>query len=175
MSERTLQDVFVTYLRDAHALERLIDTALGALIRTTDAPELRIPLEHHRSMTREHLNALADRLHAHEARPSAVKDTGLALAAFGEGLLAKARRDHAGKNARDAYVLIHLAIAGYEMLGHLADRMHDDTTARLIRHHLDEERATAATIDARWDVLLDLSLRHAGVPAAPAMAGDGVR
>ncbi|MEX2984172.1 ferritin-like domain-containing protein [Streptomyces sp. C36] len=167
MSHPTVDDVFVTHLRDAHALERLMDTALGALIATAGAPELREPLEHHRSLTRRHIIALEERLAAHADRPSAVKDAGLATAAIGEALLAGARGDHAGKHARDAYVLIHLAVAGYEMLGHLARRAGDEETARLVAEHLADERASAAAIDARWDLVLDLSLRHAGVLSAP--------
>ncbi|GAA2722247.1 MULTISPECIES: DUF892 family protein [Streptomyces] len=167
MSHPTIEDVFLTHLQDAHALEKFVDTALGALIPTAGAPELRDLLEHHRELTRAHLAALEDRLAAHDRHASAPKDSGLAAAALAEGLLARVRADHAGKHARDAYTLIHAAVAGYELLGHLARRAGDAATAEVAARHLADERATAAAVDDKWDLLLDVSLRHAGVLSAP--------
>ncbi|MBL1087875.1 MULTISPECIES: YciE/YciF ferroxidase family protein [Streptomyces] len=167
MSEKTAEDQYLRHLKETRSLERLINTALGSLIASTHAPELRKPLAAHREVTRRHITALGSRLHAYDEQPSTVKDLTLRLVGTGYALLARPRRDHAGKHARDAYTLIHLLLAGYEMLHHLAVRNGDEQTARLLEQHIAEERAAAALIDTTWDLVADLSLRHAGVMAAP--------
>ncbi|AEW97938.1 hypothetical protein SCATT_55670 [Streptantibioticus cattleyicolor NRRL 8057 = DSM 46488] len=174
--------MFLAQLRDVHALERLVDSGLGALVSATAVPELRGPLQAHRAVTREHLAALEARLAAHGAAPSAARDTGLALAALGESLLARVRGGHPAGNARDAYVLAHLAVPGYELLGALAGRAGDEETARLARRYAADERSAAAVLDGLWDRLLELSLGRATAPSVPPagvphtlgdQAGDG--
>ena len=84
--------------------------ALDGLISTTNDPEMRGHLEHHKEETERHRRLLAERLEAHDTTPSTVKDAGQIFAALSKGIIDMARTDNAGKNLRDGYVAEHLEI-----------------------------------------------------------------
>jgi ferritin-like metal-binding protein YciE len=163
----TIQDQLVSYLTDAHALEQHVDAVLASALRMTDVPELRGPLEHHKQETERHKRLLEERLAAHDASPSKVKDAGMALGALALGLFQRVRSDSVGKLARDAFVAEHLEIAAYEMLERVADRAGDKETADVARRNKADEQAMAAKIAALWDLAVDLSLKEEGVEGAP--------
>lgn len=167
MAKTTIEEQLVKYLEDAHALEQHVLKALDSMIATTDAPELLNPLQEHRRQTETHLSRLEERLAAHGAAPSKVKDAGMIFASLGLGLVHQARADDAGKHARDGYVAEHLEIASYEMLQRVAARAGDEETADAARRNLADEEAMARTIAGSWDLAVDLSLQQEGVIGAP--------
>ena len=160
----TLQEQLVKYLTDAHALEQQVSRQLDGMISTTEDPEMRGHLEHHKEETSRHIELLAGRLEAHGAEPSKVKDAANIATALGKGLLDKVRPDNAGKNARDGFVAEHLEIASYELLERVAERAGDSETADVARRNRADEEAMAEKIAASWDKVVDLSLRQEGVP-----------
>jgi ferritin-like metal-binding protein YciE len=151
----TIQDQLVSYLTDAHALEQHVDAVLASALRMTDVPELRGPLEHHKQETERHKRLLEERLAAHDASPSKVKDAGMALGALALGIFQRVRSDSVGKLARDA------------MLERVADRAGDKETADVARRNKADEQAMAAKIAALWDLAVDLSLKAEGVEGTP--------
>jgi ferritin-like metal-binding protein YciE len=163
----TIEDQLVAYLADAHALEQHVDAVLASALRMTDVPEVRGPVEHHKQETERHKALLEQRLEAHGASPSKVKDAGMAIGALGLGVFQRMRSDSVGKLARDAFVAEHLEIAAYEMLERVAARAGDEETAEVARRNKADEQAMAAKIASLWDLAVDLSLKEEGVVGAP--------
>jgi ferritin-like metal-binding protein YciE len=73
--------------------------------------------------------------------------------------------DTPAKLAGFAFAFEHLEIAGYELLGRVADRAGDAETVALAERIAGEERAAAGRIAGTWDAALDASLRDLGVAA----------
>jgi ferritin-like metal-binding protein YciE len=168
-----VQEQLVKYLTDAHALEQHVSRQLDAMIRTTEDPEMRGHLEHHKSETERHKTLLEERLDAHGSAPSKVKEAGQIFLALGAGLANVARKDHAGKNARDGFVAEHMEIASYELLERVARLAGDEATVEVARRNRADEEAMAAKIAANWDKAAIQSLREEGVelPAGGDVAG----
>jgi len=167
MGQTTIEQQLVKYIEDAHALEQHVDALLASMIASTDVPELLEPLKQHRQETQRHKQRLEERLQAHGASPSVVKDAGMTLVALTKGLFDRTRSDNSGKIARDGFVAEHLEIAAYEMLERVADRAGDDETATVARENKADEQRMADTIAAAWDLAVDLSLKEEGVEGAP--------
>ena len=160
MAEDTMQDMLISYIRDAHAMERNVHKMLDSLIATTEDPQIKSEMEHHRTETERHEQLLAARLEAEGggSETSLVKDIPAMLGAMVKGIADMARSDKPGKNARDAYVTEALEIAAYELLERLADRCGDKETAEIARSIKADELAMRAKIEKNWDRFLELSI-----------------
>jgi ferritin-like metal-binding protein YciE len=159
----TLEEQLVKYLTDAHALEQHVYRQLDVMIRTTDDAEMKGHLEHHKGETKRHMELLEERLKAHGASPSLVKEAGQIFLALGAGMVTVARKDKAGKNARDGFVAEHMEIAAYELLERVARVAGDDATADVARRNRADEEAMAHKIASSWDRAAMESLRQEGV------------
>jgi ferritin-like metal-binding protein YciE len=133
------------------------------MISTTDDPEILDALEHHKLQTQNHADRMAQRLEAHEATPSTVKQIGGVLGALAKMPLDFVRGEKAGRNARDGYAAEHLEIASYELLRRVAEQAGDLETAHAARAIIGEEAAMAKLIEAHWDRFAELSLQEAGI------------
>lgn len=174
MSESPFQQQLIKYIEDAHALEQHVKVALAAFISSApDVPELQDPLRHHKEETEQHLRRLEERLAAYGRKPSKVKDAGMMFGAAGLGIVSKLRKDNAGKVARDGYTAEHLEIASYELLERVAKRAGDDATAEVARLNRADEVAMAKTLEASWDLALDVSFAQEGLRGAPPMGEPG--
>src|SRR5215218_11412915 len=165
MADDKLQQKLVDYIEDAHAMEQNVSTMLDSMISTTDDPEIKQMLKHHKQQTAEHERRLRERLDAMGAGTSTTKAVGGIGAALFKGVGDMARTDKPGKNARDAYTTEHMEIAAYELLERLAKKAGDTQTAEVARENRAEEEAMAQKIDANWDKFLDLTLAEAGIQA----------
>jgi ferritin-like metal-binding protein YciE len=160
MQESNVNDKLVSYLHDAHAMEQNVLQMLGSMIRTTDDPEIRQQLEHHKDETQGQIDRLRRCLERHGESTSTVKDAGALLGALGKGLGDAVRSDKASKNARDGFVTEHLEIASYKLLEGLARRAGDVETAEVARLNREEEEQMAAKIDGTWDKVIGLTLEE---------------
>jgi ferritin-like metal-binding protein YciE len=163
-----INEQLVKYIEDAHAVEQHMLRSLDGLIATTNDPEMKGHLEHHKEETERHRQLLEERLQAHGTSPSTVKDAGHIFAAMSKGILDKARSDNAGKNARDGYVAEHLEIASYELLERVAKLAGDEATAEVARRNRADEEAMVEKITASWDKVVRESLQQEGVENIPA-------
>ena len=167
MGADTVEEQLVNYLEDAHALEQHVDKALERMIAAVEEfPELRDPLTHHKKETERHKRLLEERLEAHGASPSRVKDAGMIIAALGKGAVDTAREDNTGKVARDGFAVEHLEIAAYELLERMAGLAGDQETMEVARRNRADEVAMAEKIESHWDLALGLSLKQAGIEGA---------
>ncbi len=165
MPDEKLREKLVDYIEDAHAMEQSVSRSLDSMISTTDDPEIRSMLEHHKEETTRHEQLLRERLDALGAGTSTRKETQTVAGALLKGIGDVARTDKPGKNARDAYVTEHMEVAAYQLLERLAVRAGDQETAEVARRNCADDEAMAQKIDANWDKFLDLTLEEAGIQA----------
>jgi ferritin-like metal-binding protein YciE len=85
------------------------------------------------------------------------------MAAMMKGVVDMARGDKAGRNARDGYATEHMEIASYQMLERVARKAGDRRTAAVARQNREEEEAMARSINAKWNKIVDQSLREEGI------------
>ncbi|MFV2178884.1 DUF892 family protein [Actinomadura sp. LOL_016] len=157
----TIEKKLVDYLKDAHALQQHVQGVLSELLTTAaDEPDLCRRLGEYAHRNRGHTRAIEDRLRAHRASPSIVRDAEMLWGAIADVLR---YRNHVGRHVRDGYVAAHLQIAEAEMLRRIAARAGDGETADVARAVCDDAHAISETISDHWDVAVDLSLRRHGV------------
>jgi ferritin-like metal-binding protein YciE len=162
MADDKLQQKLIDYVEDAHAMEQSVSTMLDSMISTTDDPEIRSMLEHHKQETEEHERRLRERLDALGARTSTRKQAQTLATALMKGVADMARTDKPGKNARDGFVTEHMEIAAYQLLERLAKKAGDEQTAEVARQNRADDEAMARKIDSNWDKFLELTLATPG-------------
>ena len=163
MAEDKLQQKLADYVEDAHAMEQNDLKMIYSMISTTDDPQVEEMLQNHKRETEEHERRLRERLEALGRGTSARKQAQAVGAALLKGVGDKARRDKAGKNARDGYMAEHLEIAAYQLLERLAKKAGDVETAEVARRNRSDEEEMARRIDQSWDRTLELTLEENGI------------
>jgi ferritin-like metal-binding protein YciE len=158
-----LKAQLIKHIDEAHAMEQNVLRMLDGMISTTDDPEILDALEHHKVQTQGHADRMAERLEAHDATPSTVKQIGGVLGALAKMPLDLVRGEKAGRNARDGYATEHLEIASYELLRRIARKAGDDETAQAATEIIAEEAAMAKLIEEHWDTFAELSLQEEGI------------
>jgi ferritin-like metal-binding protein YciE len=158
-----LKDQLVKHIDEAYAMEQTVEKMLDGMLQTMDDAEIIDRLEHHKLETQQHALAMRQRLEAHDAQPSVVRQAAGMLEALMKMPLDMVRGEKAGRNARDGYASEHLEIASYELLRRIAQRAGDEETARACDEILEQERAMAAFFEANWDRLAELSLLEEGI------------
>jgi ferritin-like metal-binding protein YciE len=155
----------VKYLTDAHAIEKQAIGLLQKGERIAGDPVLARIYAAHLLETREHLRMIEERLGAHGASPSAVKDAAMRLGALSWSTFFAAQPDTPGKLAAFAHAFEFLEIGGYEQLVRVARRAGDEETARVADLILLQERTAARAVMAAFDRAVDASLHATGVAA----------
>jgi ferritin-like metal-binding protein YciE len=159
----TINDQLIKHIDEAHAMEQNVLRMLDGMISTTDDPEILQELEHHKMETEGHSQRMRQRLEAHGATPSTVRQMSGILGALAKMPLDLVRQEKAGRNARDGYATEHMEIAAYQLLKRVAQRAGDEETASACDEIIAQEQAFATTIEQNWDKFAELSLREEGV------------
>jgi UDP-glucose 4-epimerase len=148
----------VKYLADVHSIEAQALVQMKAAPGMAGDQGLAEIFERHREETESRERRVRERLEAHAAGPSAIKD----LAGKGGGyamlLFARTQPQTPGKLVAHAFSYEHMEIAAYELLRRLAERCGDEATARVAREIGDEERRMAERLAANFDVAVEASL-----------------
>ena len=158
-----LEAQLVKHIDEAVAMEQNVLRMLDGMIKTTEDPEIRDELREHKLETERHAERMQQRLEAHGASPSVVKEAGGIAGALMKSVVDLARGEKAGRNARDGYTTEHLEIAAYQLLERVAQRAGDEETAEAARQNRADEEQMAKKLDSHWDKFADLSLREQGV------------
>ncbi|MBA3734419.1 MAG: DUF892 family protein [Actinobacteria bacterium] len=158
-----LKEQLLKHIDEAHAMEQNVLRMLDGMISTTDDPEILDALEHHKMQTQGHADRMVERLEAHDASPSTVKQIGGVIGALAKLPLDLVRGEKAGRNARDGYATEHLEIASYELLRRIAQKAGDEETATAAQEIIEDERAMAKLIEQNWDKFAELSLQEEGI------------
>jgi ferritin-like metal-binding protein YciE len=166
LSPDDLAKQLVKYLCDAHAIEAQAIQLLGRGQKIGGDPELARIFREHLEETRRQQQRVEQRLAAHDAHPSALKDAAMRLGALNWGAFFQAQPDTPGKLCAFAYAFEHLEIAGYEELRLVAKRAGDEETVRVAEGILAEERAAARKLADAFDRVVSASLEAQGLQAA---------
>ena len=159
------EEQLVKHIDEAYAMEQNVLRMLDGMIKTTDDSEIKEELRHHKLETERHAERMKERLEAHSATPSMVKEAGGIAAALMKTVFDLTRGEKAGRNARDGYATEHLEIASYQLLERVAQQAGDEETAEAARQNRKDEEAMAKKLDAHWDKFAELSLKEEGVTA----------
>src|SRR4051795_2853872 len=106
----TIEEQLVKHIDEAYAMEQNVLRMLDGMIGSTDDPEMRKQLERHKQETEEQADLLKERLAAHDASPSMVREAGGIVGAMMKGVVDLTRNEKAGRNARDGYATEHMEI-----------------------------------------------------------------
>ena len=159
----TLNEQLVKHIDEAYAMEQNVLRMLDSMIGSTEDPEIKGQLEHHKHETEQQAERLKGRLEAYDATPSMIKEAGGVLGALMKGVVDLARPEKAGRNARDGFATEHMEIASYELLERIARHAGDEETAKVAEQNKLEEKAMADKISANWDKFAELSLEEQGI------------
>jgi ferritin-like metal-binding protein YciE len=153
------QTQLVKYLTDAHSIEE------QALVQMRRAPDLvegpfADSFRRHLGETESQERRVRERLEAHDASPSKVKDAAGQAGGFGMVLFAKSQPDTPTKLALHAFSYEHMEVAAYELLGRAAREAGDEETAAMAAAIADEEREMAGRVAASFDEAVEQALRE---------------
>jgi len=139
MATRSVQEQLIVSLRDAHALEQMALAQLERAPAVAGEDALKLALRDPYYETRVH-----ERLEAHGAKPSGLRDLAAEAGGAGFVLFARVQPDTPGKLATHAFSYEHLELAAYELLARLAELAGDHETA-VVAHRIRGEEAAMAT------------------------------
>jgi ferritin-like metal-binding protein YciE len=156
-------ELLVSHLRDVHALElqslQLLRTAIEDVC---EDEQLQKTYRGHLEQSEKHEELIAERLEAHEVKPSAVRDLHMSAAKTGLNELSANPPDAHAKMAMNLFCVEHLEIAGYELLIRIAERSDDGETVETARKILEEEREAAGAIQGGFARTVELMVDHDG-------------
>jgi ferritin-like metal-binding protein YciE len=153
------QAQLVKYLTDVHSIEE------QARIQMERAPKmvegaLSESFQLHLGETESQEQRVRQRLEAHDASPSKLKDAAGKAGAFGMVLFARSQPDTPGKLVMHAFSYEHMEVAAYELLAIAAREAGDEETAAMAEAIAGEEREMAGRIAASWDEAVEQALRE---------------
>jgi ferritin-like metal-binding protein YciE len=159
----SLDEQLVKYLIDAHAIEQQSIQLLTKGPDLVDDDQLAGVFRDHLAETEEQSRRIAERLEAHEAKPSRFQDTAMRAGGLNFGAFFAAQPDTTAKLGGFAFAFEHLEIAAYELLRWMAERADDEATVEVARSIANQERSAAARVAALWDVAVEAGLAEQGV------------
>ena len=157
---RDSDEQLTKYLTDVHAIEQQALAQMRTAPEIAGDPELRAMFERHRGETEEHERLVRERLEAHGATPSTLKDVVARLGGAGFIWFARSQPDTPGKLAAHAFSYEHMELAAYDLLERVAHAAGDAETAAVARRIRDQEDAMGARIAGAWDRAVAASLRE---------------
>ncbi|MDX3928249.1 MAG: ferritin-like domain-containing protein [Shinella sp.] len=168
MAKSETRDVFVTGLKNAHAMEnQALSIMKPQLSRIENYPEVAAKLEQHIRETEGQISRLKEILGGLNEEHSSIKDVALSLggsmAAMGHSLSG----DEVLKNSFANFAFENYEIAAYKSLLTVADAGGFGAATSALQANLAEEKAMAAWLDENLATVTTrfLSLREAGEAA----------
>jgi ferritin-like metal-binding protein YciE len=158
VGDRSLDEQLIKYLTDVHSIEE------QALVQMRRAPEiardaaLARAFEEHLVETETHEQRVRERLAAHGAEPSKLKDLTGKASGVGMVWFAKVNPDTPGKLTAHAYSYEHMELAAYELLEGVARRAGDEQTAQVAREIAAQEAHMAQRLEQCFDNAVEASL-----------------
>jgi ferritin-like metal-binding protein YciE len=146
------------YLADSHAIEAQAIQLLEKGPAIAGQSDLERVFSDHLEETRRQQALVAERLQAHGATPSALKDAVMRIGGLNWGGFFAAQPDTPAKLAGFAFAFEHLEIGGYEELKRVADRLGDRETVEAAERILAEEHEAAGAIRGQFEAAVDASL-----------------
>jgi UDP-glucose 4-epimerase len=152
------EDKLVKQLADVHSIEEQALTQMRKAPKIAGDERLAEIFEEHLSETEEQERRVRQRLEAHGADPSTLKDLAGKAGGIGMVIFAASQPDTPGKLTAHAFSYEHMEIAAYELLRTTAEEAGDDATAVMAQQIVTEEQRMADRLEASFDVAVDASL-----------------
>ena len=148
MASETARDLFVTGLRNAHAMEHQAQEILERQSETfTDYPDVQRKVRQHLGETREQIKRLEECLRACGESPSAIKDTAMSFMGNLSAMSQSMAGDAILKNTFADDGFEHYEIAAYKSLLTLCERADVPAARQPLQTSLREEEAMADWLD----------------------------
>lgn len=157
MSKNDPQTQLVKYLTDVHSIEEQARIQMERAPKLVEGP-LSEAFQRHLGETESQEERVRERLEAHDASPSKLKDVAGQAGGFGMVLFARSQPDTPGKLAMHAFSYEHMEVAAYELLALAAREAGDEASATMAEAIADEEREMAGRIAAAWDEAVEQAL-----------------
>jgi ferritin-like metal-binding protein YciE len=157
MTDNDPQTQLVKYLTDVHSIEEQARIQMERAPKLVEGP-LSEAFQRHLGETESQEQRVRERLEAHGASPSKLKDVAGQAGGFGMVLFARSQPDTPGKLAMHAFSYEHMEVAAYELLAIAAREAGDEATVALAEAIADEEREMAGRIAAAWDEAVEQAL-----------------
>jgi ferritin-like metal-binding protein YciE len=167
MSTATLPKQLVGYLADAHSIEEQALVQMRRAPKIAGEPGLERIFREHAAETEAHERMIRERLEAHDASPSRLKEVVMRAGGAGFAIFAQLNPDTPGKLTAHAYSYEHLELASYALLAHVAERAGDEITVTVAQRIAAQERAMGERLAEHFDAAVDASLRGVGARELP--------
>jgi ferritin-like metal-binding protein YciE len=155
MSEPTHEHL-VNHLRDVQAIEFHAQRQLARLAGRAEDGEVETLCGQHMEKAREHEQRVGELVEAQGRETSALEDKTLRAGAIGLRQLADIAPDTAPRVAIQLFGLEQLEIAGFELLGRIAEREGDQDAAKTAQEILEQKRRGAEQVEQRFDRAAEL-------------------
>jgi ferritin-like metal-binding protein YciE len=159
------QEQLVKYLTDVHSIEEQALTQMRRAPKLVNG-KLAAAFQQHLEETESQERRVRERLEAHDASPSKLKDAAGQAGGVGMVLFAHSQPDTPGKLTAHAFSYEHMEVAAYELLSRVAGRAGDAEKAAMATEIAAEERAMAARLADCFDLAVEASLDGADGEAA---------
>src|SRR5438034_5462145 len=160
MSTDTIDEQLVKYLADVHSIEEQALAQLRLAPRIAGSSALAGIFRDHLRETEDHERMIRERLGAHGAGHSSVKDLAGRAGGWGMALFARLNPDTPGKLTAHAFSYEHMELAAYEILRRVAERAGDQQTASVARQIAAQEKAMGERLAGAFDDAVEASLRE---------------
>src|SRR3954468_13302758 len=154
----TIQEQLVKHLTDAHSIEEQALRQMRSAPDIAGDPELARAFSEHLVETEEQERRVTERLEAHGADPSKLKDIAGRAGGAGMILFARSQPDTPGKLTAHAFSYEHMELAAYDLLALIADRVGDQETPDRAPSVREEEHSMAERLAACFDEAVAASL-----------------
>lgn len=161
-------DIFVTGLRNAHAMEhQALSIMKPQVARIEQYPEVAHRLQLHITETENQIQRLEQLLDGFGENKSILKDAALSLSGAMAAIAHTAAPDEIVKNSFANYAFEHFEIAAYKSLIALSGQAGNSAATGLLTQNLNEELAMAQWLDQNIETitLKYASLRQSGESA----------
>lgn len=142
-----MPELVVKHLTEAHALELEAIKLFEKGLSISDDPVVKGYLESRLSEAENIANVVENHLKAKEADTSGLKDLAMKLGGLNWALFFKSQKDAPGKYVAFVSAMLHLQIAGYELLARTAKRAGDSDTVGVCRGVLQSKREAAERLN----------------------------
>jgi ferritin-like metal-binding protein YciE len=162
MARDQAEERLVSWLKDAYAMERSLESALAkqAEHAGSDAT-LRLRLEQHRDETAQHAELVESALARYGTDKSALKVLAGKAQATLQGWITGASGDTGIKDVLTGIAAEHFEIACYRSLHAAAQALGDDATARMCLQILREEESMAQFLEGQLPRVTQIELAEA--------------
>jgi ferritin-like metal-binding protein YciE len=163
MADQDIRDIFVTGLRNAHAMESQALAIMRPQVgRIENYPDVASRLQQHINETDRQLERLDQILEGMDEDRSTLKDTALAMAGSMAAIGHTVAPDEILKNSFANFAFENYEIAAYKSLLVLAQDVGDPRATALLNENLQEEEAMAEWLDQH---LAAVTTRYASLRA----------